>query len=180
MKNKSKLKNVYIIILLILVGGFFVYYFNNKGSSSFFDNQDEGDLRFAKRVVPGLRIMKIEDDSILKNVELLTLSREPGVDTLLVDDIITGVSMDYEKTLFADILLGERSSLYFTPVNSEQELYSEIKKLKSNKIMLGVSRKVMAGTGYANSTDIAVFNVKDLDKLDLGVILLQNTLELYK
>lgn len=171
---------IYIFIFFILVSGVFIYYLNNKGFRSISNTQEDGDLRFAKQVVPGLRIMKIEDDSYLKKVELQTLSSEPGVDGLLIEDIITGISIDYEKTMYADILLRERSSEYFIPVTSEQELYSEIKKLKSNKIMLGVSRKVMAGTGYANSTDIAVFSVKNLDSLDLGVILLPNSVELYK
>lgn len=193
------MKKILIPILIIVVlGTVLVFYFNNNSKSGSEDNTGpkqekngeenyfnpvDGEENFKKIVIPGLRIMSIDSDSpLLNKVGLVNLNEGNGYsdNSLQVGDIITGISLDYDKTNLLDILLRERPSKYFIPVNGEQELYSEINKLKTTKIMLGIVRKVMAGTGYVYRPDIAVFEVEKLERNYLKTTFLPNSKELYK
>ena len=188
---------IYILIIVIL-GALVVLYFNKSSNQSSNNNSDinenseeasstfvngvEGEKEFKKIVIPGLRIMSINNDSPLNQVTLVTLDdgEKTGASSLLTDDIITGISLDYNKTNLQDVIQRERPSKYFIPINNEQELYSEINKLKTNKVMLGVVRKVMAGTGYVYRPDIATFEIEKLEGNYLKATFLPNSKELYK
>lgn len=172
-----------LILIIILVMTYFTYskYGTLNMNKITSDNALWGDLTKGV-VIPGLRIMNLEDNSPLKKVGLVSLNDGTGYGNqpLLKDDIITGISINYDKTNFGDILARERLSKYFITVNYPQELYSELNKLKTNKIMLGVVRKVKAGTGYSYRSDIAVFSVEKLEGDYLKATMVSNTKELSK
>lgn len=170
-------------MFIILVLGIVLFlYFKNSNSNKV---KEESNLNLVKEeqkdvIIPGLRIMNIDDNSPLKHVGLVSLNAGYGYgdESLLVKDIITGVSIDYDKTNYRDIILRKTSSKYFIPVNSERELYSEINKLGNKKIILGIVRKVEAGTGYDNRPDLATISLEKLEGNYLGVSLSLNTKEL--
>lgn len=162
---------VIVFIILLLLGGLF-YLLQNKNS----ENLDEEFLQPTQNGifqtsdfprVSGLRVVSIQNDSPLKHIKLVTLKNyeEYGESSFEVGDVITGVSTNYDKTNYFDIIRGERNSKYFLKVSSEDELYSIINKNNSDEIILGIVRREPAGTGLVDMPDLAVFSVnKTQDK----------------
>lgn len=181
---KKILLSLFITIIVVLL---FIFLANKKVKETpniQLNNNiyDETKEKLVGPFVPGLKITSIEKDSPLNKVGLTVLAEAEkyGESSLKIGDVITGVSLDYKKSNFWDILTKEQKSEYFIPVETEQELYQAINNIGSNKIILGVVRKEFKGITkeesgfYRYRPDLAVFSIEKLNGNYLKATMIPN------
>ncbi len=169
-----------LIPLFIIIAGIAVY--RNTGSRAeqrYYQELAQKEYKeWVDIVIPGLRVLEIDDDSLLlKDIDFLG-DLGSSTDSLAVGDVITGISLNESKTNLAEVITRERTSEDFIPIDSEEELYSELMKMQSATIVLGIVRVTPAGTGHFDRPDLARVSFENSARSDLGVTLVPNNKEL--